>query len=288
MTEMPFPASALCALRKLLFAVLAMLFFAFAAQTVRAEAVKSSPVALEDMTWVELRDQIGAGKTTAIVPIGGTEQNGPFMALGKHNVRVEILARRIAAGLGNAIVAPVVSYVPEGGYAPPTSHMRFPGTLTIPDDVFEKMLVSIGQSLKVHGFRDVVFLGDHGGYKKSVQRAAAQLNKAWAGGEARAIVPDAYYQMSSEGFNAMLRASGHADNEIGTHAALADTALQLAVAPETVRLQQLHADRGAAPGAALGVYGGDPRRATAAMGEPGIEAIVSHTIVAIRKETRRP
>jgi creatinine amidohydrolase len=293
MTDMPFSAPIprasldLRALRALL-AVVVVMFLAFGGHAVRAETANASTVELEDMTWIELRDQIHAGKTTAIVPIGGTEQNGPFMALGKHNVRVSVLARRIAAGLGNAIVAPVIAYVPEGGYAPPTSHMKFPGTLTIPDDVFEKMLVSVGQSLKVHGFRDVVFLGDHGGYKKSVQRAVAQLNKAWAGGDARAIVPDAYYQTSSEGFNAMLRAGGHADNEIGTHAALADTALQLAVAPETVRLQQLRADgKGAAPGAAQGVYGGDPRRATAAMGLPGIEAIVSHTVAAIRKETSR-
>lgn len=251
-----------------------------------ADPSGASAVALEDLTWVELRDQIRAGKTTAIVPIGGTEQNGPAMTLGKHNVRVAVLARRIADRLGNAIVAPVIAYVPEGGYAPPTAHMKFPGTLTIPDEVFEKTLVSVGQSLKLHGFLNVVFLGDHGGYQKSVQRVVSQLNKAWLGSGVHAIVPDAYYHTSSAGFNALLRKAGHADNEIGTHAALADTALQLAVAPETVRLQRLHADlQAAAPGPAQGVYGGDPRRATAAMGQPGVEAIVTNTVDAIRRET---
>ncbi len=255
------------------------------ALTARADPTRLATVALEDLTWVELRDQIRDGKTIAIVPIGGTEQNGPAMTLGKHNIRVSVLARRIADRLGNAIVAPVIAYVPEGSYAPPTAHMRFPGTLTIPDDVFEKTLFSVGQSLKLHGFRDVVFLGDHGGYKKSVQRAVAQLNKAWVGSNTRAIVPDAYYESSSEGFNALLRANGHRNDEIGTHAALADTALQLAVAPETVRLQRLHGDpKGAAPGPAQGVYGGDPRRATAAMGQPGVEAIVANTVAAIRTE----
>ena len=251
-----------------------------------ADPSGASAVVLEDLTWVELRDQIRAGKTTAIVPLGGTEQNGPAMTLGKHNVRVAVLARRIADRLGNAIVAPVIAYVPEGGYAPPTAHMKFPGTLTVPDEVFEKTLFSVGQSLKLHGFLHVVFLGDHGGYQKSVQRAVSQLNKAWLGSGVHAIVPDAYYQSSSAGFNALLRKAGHADNEIGTHAALADTALQLAVAPETVRLQRLHAaPQGAAPGPAQGVYGGDPRRATAAMGQPGVEAIVTNTVDAIRRET---
>ena len=255
-----------------------------------AHAGPSGPatVALEEMTWVELRDHIRAGQTIAIVPIGGTEQNGPAMVLGKHNVRVAVLARRIAERLGNAIVAPVIAYVPEGSYAPPTAHMKFPGTLTVPEDVFEKTLFSVGQSLRLHGFRSVVFLGDHGGYRKSVQRAAAQLNKAWAGSDTQALVPEAYYAASSEGFNALLRASGHRDSEIGTHAALADTALQLAVAPQTVRETLLQGDpKGSAPGPAQGVYGGDPRRATAAMGQPGAEAIVVQTVAEIRKKTSR-
>jgi len=87
-------------------------------------------VFLEELTWTELRDLIRSGKTTVILPTGGTEQNGPHMALGKHNVRVKALAEKIARGLGNALVAPVLAYVPEGGIAPPTGHMRFPGTIT--------------------------------------------------------------------------------------------------------------------------------------------------------------
>src|SRR5664279_759139 len=128
-----------------------------------------SSVFLEDLTWTELKQQIAAGKTTIIVPIGGTEQNGPYMALGKHNVRSRALAEKIARALGNALVAPVVAYVPEGNLSPPTEHMRFPGTITIPDKVFEQVLESAARSFKLHGFRDVVFLGDHGGYQKDLR-----------------------------------------------------------------------------------------------------------------------
>ena len=88
------------------------------------------------MTWTEVRDAIAAGRTTIIVPVGGTEQSGPHMALGKHNVRAQVLAGRIAAQLGNALVAPVVAYVPEGSIEPPTGHMRFPGTISVPRDAF--------------------------------------------------------------------------------------------------------------------------------------------------------
>ena len=54
-------------------------------------------VFLEELTWTELRDAVRSGSTTAIIPVGGTEQSGPHLALGKHNVRVKLLAGRIAA-----------------------------------------------------------------------------------------------------------------------------------------------------------------------------------------------
>src|SRR5258708_12116951 len=101
-----------------------------AATSAFAQAPKS--VYLEDLTWTEVRDATAAGKTTIIVPIGGTEQSGPHIALGKHNVRVKILAGKIAAPLGNALAAPVVAYVPQRPTCPPPRHMRFPPPLSLP------------------------------------------------------------------------------------------------------------------------------------------------------------
>src|SRR5262249_51379206 len=112
---------------------LALLALVLVAGAPPAQAQPPETVFLEELTWTELRDLIDSGKTTIIVPIGGTEQNGPDMALGKHNVRVKALSEKIALALGNALVAPVIAYVPEGGVSPPTAHMRFPGTITIPD-----------------------------------------------------------------------------------------------------------------------------------------------------------
>jgi creatinine amidohydrolase/Fe(II)-dependent formamide hydrolase-like protein len=251
------------------------------AQLARAQAPHT--VQLQDLTWTELRAQIAAGKTTVIIPIGGTEQSGPYVALGKHNARAAWLSQQIAQQLGNALVAPVVAYVPEGGYAPPTAHMRFPGTITIPDSTFEQMLVSVANSFAVHGFRDIVFLGDHGGYQNDLKRVVAELNKAWAQTRVRAFVPPAYYESSSTGFAQILHQHGFHDDEIGTHAGMADTSLQLAVAPQMVRLDVLrHAVK---PGAVDGVYGGDPRRSSAQLGKLGTDAIVSRTVAAIREET---
>jgi len=253
------------------------------ALTQAAAAQVPGTVRLEDMTWTELRDDIHAGKTTIIIPVGGTEQSGPYLALGKHNVRVAVLSERIAQGLGNAIVAPVIAYVPEGSYAPPASHMRFPGTITVPDDVFEKTLESAANSFKIHGFKTIVFLGDHGGYQQDIRRVVVKLNTAWAGSGARALVPPEYYGTSSDGYAQILRQHGVSDGEIGTHAGLADTSLQLAVAPQMVRLDKLRG--GPKPGAADGVYGGDPRHSSAELGQLGADVVVSRTIEAIKKAT---
>ncbi|HWW99962.1 creatininase family protein [Collimonas sp.] len=268
-------------MQRLLRHVFASVILITAAHAVLAQAPKT--VFLEELTWTELRDQILAGKSTIIIPIGGTEQSGPDVALGKHNVRVKILSQRIAEGLGDALVAPVIAYVPEGGYAPPTSHMHFPGTITVSDDVFEKMLVAAANSFKVHGFKNVVFLGDHGGYLNDVRQVVAQLNKSWSGSPARAMMPPEYYDASSDGYAKLLRQRGFRDDEIGTHAGLADTSLQLAVAPQMVRQERLRN----APklGLADGVYGGDPRRSTAELGQLGIDAIIARTVAALKKDT---
>jgi len=252
--------------------------------SVRAQA--STSVYLEDLTSPELRARIAGGARTVLVPIGGTEQNGPHMALGKHNVRAKYLAGQIAQKLGNAIVAPVLPYVPEGSIAPPVAHMRFTGTLSIPDATFESILESTARSLRQHGFRDIVFLGDHGGYQKAEHAAADAINREWHGDpHARAYALSAYYDASQEPYIQLLRSKGYSDAEIGLHAGLADTSLMLAIDPSLVRSNQLNA--AAQVGPAGGVYG-DPRRASAELGRPGLQLIIDRSVRAIQDAVQHP
>ena len=261
--------------------LLALLLLPLALDATQAHAAS---VFLDDLTWTELRDDILAGKTTIIVPIGGTEQSGPHLALGKHNVRVKALAQKIAITLGNALVAPVIAYVPEGNVQPPTSHMRFPGTITVPDTTFERLLESAGRSFKLHGFRDIVLIGDHGSYQKSLTAVAQRLNREWAATPARAHAILEYYQASTTPYSQALRGRGVRDDEIGAHAGLADTSLAWAIDPALVRRDKLAA--GAAGGAAEGVTG-DPRRSSAELGQLGVDAIVAATVEAIKRATVR-
>src|SRR5215470_4008562 len=192
-------------------------------------------VLLEELTWTELRARLQAGKTTIIVPIGGTEQNGPHIALGKHNARVKVLAERIARELGDAVVAPVLAYVPEGGLSPATGHMRFPGTITVSEEVFRGVLESAARSFRHHGFRDVVFLGDHGSTQAGERAVAARLNREWASSAVRVHAVEEYYRAATADFAALLKSRGYRPDEIGQHAGLADTSLTLAIEPRLVR-----------------------------------------------------
>ncbi len=254
------------------------------AVAIRVPAQTPDSVLLADLTWPELQQRIRAGVTTVIVPIGGTEQNGPHMVLGKHNRRVLVLAERIAAVLGNALVAPVIAYVPEGNVEPPTSHMRFPGTITIPNATFEKVLEYAARSFKRHGFRDIVLIGDHGGYRKSLQAVATRMNAEWAVTPVRVHAIDEYYAVTETRFPQTLRSRGHSDAEIGSHAGLADTSLALAVDPGLVRAERMRS--GAGLTSAEGVYG-DPRRASAELGQLGADAIVAATVEATRRAVAR-
>jgi len=249
-----------------------------------AFAESPDTVFLEELTWTELRAFVQAGKTTIILPIGGTEQNGPHMALGKHNARVKVLAERIARALGDALVAPVIAYVPEGGLSPATGHMRFPGTITVPDDVFRRVLESAARSFRHHGFRNVVFLGDHGSTQAGEKAVAALLNREWQAAPARAHAIEEYYRAATDGFRDLLKTRGYRPEELGKHAALPDTSLTLAIDPRLVRASPLRDDQ--VPGGGTGVDG-DPRRASADLGRLGVDLIVSRTVAAIKESINR-
>jgi creatinine amidohydrolase len=242
-------------------------------------AAPSASVNLEDLTWPELRADIQAGKTTVLVPIGGTEQNGPHMALGKHNVRVKVLSGKIAHALGDALVAPVIAYVPEGDVDRPEGHLKFPGTITVPPAAFETTLEYAAKSFKLAGFRNIVFLGDHGGYQKDDEAVARRLDREWAATPVRAYALIEYYRASEDEFGQLLKSKGYSEAEIGTHAGLLDTSLMMGTDPSLVRTNLLGETK---PGD--GTHG-DPRRSSAALGQLGVDLIVKRTVAAIRTAT---
>jgi creatinine amidohydrolase len=237
-------------------------------------------VYLQELSSTELHDWLRQGRRTIIIPVGGVEQNGAHMALGKHNFRVQALAGRIATELGNALVAPVVAYVPEGRVSPPTEHMRYAGTISVPEAAFKAVIDGAARSFAQHGFADIVILGDSGNYQTALKAVADALNRDWKGGAARAFyIPD-YYQAAQQPFHKLLRERGLSSAQIGSHAGAADTSLMLAVDKSRV-----WPDKAAAASAGVS---GDPRSASAELGHLGTELIVQRSVAAIRQATAAP
>jgi creatinine amidohydrolase/Fe(II)-dependent formamide hydrolase-like protein len=151
---------------------------------------------LEEMTWIDVRDALKAGKTNVIVPTGGMEPNGVWLVTGKHNYVLHANCDAIARKMGNALCAPIVKFVPEGGIEPKTGHMTSPGTITAREETYQALLTDIAESLQAHGFKNVIFIGDSGGNQKGQQAVADKLTAKW-GGKALALHIGEYYDYAS-------------------------------------------------------------------------------------------
>ena len=245
----------------------------------------TTSVFLEDLTTSQVAAAVQQGTTTIIIPVGGTEQSGPHLTLGKHNVRVRVLAGRVAQQLGHTLVAPVLAYVPEGRIDPPTEHMRFAGTISISEQAFKAVLEGATRSFWQHGLRDVVLVGDHGGYQGALKALATSLQAAGARTGNRVVFVDAYYQATQTVYVDSLKAHGLSNSQIGQHAGSADTSLQMALAPATVFPEFFEQ---AAREGRKGGTAGDPRASSAALGQAGVDAVVRDTVAAIRKFVSSP
>ena len=253
--------------------------------TVSVSVFAQKSVYLEELTTAEVAAMVKNSPSVVIIPVGGTEQNGPHMTMGKHNSRVKVLAGKIAQQLSAAniptIVAPVVSYVPEGSINPPTEHMKWAGTVSISEETFKSMLLSAARSFRQHGFTDVVLIGDHGGYQTALAAVEATFNKEKSKTRVHYIAD--YYRATAStqsGYIAALRAKGLSDYDIGTHAGSADTSLQMAVDAGSVKADKFaEAAKSGRDGGTLG----DPRAASAALGQIGLDATVKMSVLAIQK-----
>jgi creatinine amidohydrolase len=237
----------------------------------------SNVMTIKDLTWVQVQTAVQAGHTTVIVPTGGIEQNGPHMIVGKHDYIVGWAANKIATGLGRTLVAPVVSYVPQGLYEPAEGHLRFPGTIGLPEPVFGQVLEGIARSLRAGGFKTICFIGDHGGSQDAQAEVAARLTKLWAKDGVLVLHVAAYYD-DKEQYKKLV-AEGETVAKIGQHAGIIDTSELMAIHPAGVDLSRYV--RPALIPITTGVVG-DPRTSSVERGRELIDMRVAAAIQQIR------
>lgn len=243
-----------------------------------AAAQGNAPVFLDELTWTEIRDRMQAGTRSVIIGTAGQEQKGPHMVDGEHKWVLTHTTERIARTLGDALVAPILTYVPEGSWEPPLrGHMAKPGSITLPEDRFVELLLHAGRSLKAGGFTQIIYIGDSGGNQRGMQKAAEQLNAEW-GGSARALFIGDYYTKAGEDMRTMLRAKGYTDEDIGSHAGMLDTSELLYVNPKLVRKERL-ARSGGGPDSGVN---GDPTKASAEIGAELLKIKIDNALNQIR------
>jgi creatinine amidohydrolase len=151
---------------------------------------------MEEMTWMDVRDALASGKTTAIITTGGMEPNGPFLVTGKHNYVLRTNCEAIARALGNALCAPTIKFVPEGGIEPKSGHMTSPGTISVREATFRGLLTDVVASLKQHGFTRIFLIGDSGGNQGGQRWVADSLTAIWKGAPLVAHIQE-YYDYAS-------------------------------------------------------------------------------------------
>ncbi|MDY3555020.1 creatininase family protein [Gemmata sp. JC717] len=239
-------------------------------------------VFVEEMTWMEVRDALKDQKTTVIVATGGIEENGPYVVTGKHNYILRATADAITRKLGNALVAPVVPFVPEGRIDPPAGHMKFPGTISLTEDTYQRLLTDICASFRAHGFRDIVLIGDSGGNQKGMKAVAADLNKKWADGKTRVHFVPEYYD--HESVDQWLASQGIKEVSEGLHDSFAVSATLAAVDPVLIRAKQRQAAK------KFSINGVDlaPPEKTVEWGKKIIDFRAETTVRAIRKAVTEP
>ncbi len=198
-------------------------------------------VFIEEMTWMEIRDAMKDGTDTVIVSTGGIEQNGPYLATGKHNYILQATTEAIARKLGKTLVAPNIAFVPEGNIDPPTSHMRYPGTISLTEDTYERLLTDVCSSLKTHGFRNIILIGDSGGNQTGLKAVEKVLNAKWAKTKTRVYYIPEYYDFGAVA--KYLAEQGIKQTPDGLHDDFAMTAMMMSVDPDTVRTKQRIAAR---------------------------------------------
>ena len=277
---------------KLTVPVLAAVLIASAVQDKKPDPVAPDPngpnpiaahptLFIEEMTWMEVRDALKAGKDTVLLATGGVEQNGPYLATGKHNIVLRATTQAIARKLGNTLIAPIVAFVPEGDIEPPTIHMKYPGTISLTEETFRALLVDICASFRTHGFRHVILIGDSGGNQAGMKKVAADLNAKWVDRKTRVHYIPEYYE--DETLDKWLEDQGIKEVDEGFHDSFEMEAQMLFVDPTTVRMKErIAAGKFRINGVDLA-----PAEKTAEWGRKIVDYRADLTVAAIKKSLAR-
>ena len=250
-----------------------------------APCAKTDLVEFEKMTWVEVKCEIAAGKTTALIYTGGVEQRGPHLANGGHNLIAHAVVEAIARKLGNAIYLPVLPYTPNDAES-------IPGTIGITNELLAAMLERIAEQAALNGFRNVILMGDHGGGQPQVyEEVAKKLDRRYRPNGIRVFYCDQVYRAANDAFDQYLAQHGYPP---GLHGYLYDTSQMMYLDKDNtwVRRDLVSSAVGdpvvdgkvqIGPQSPQNGILGDARRSTAELGKRAFDMKVDYAVRQIRR-----
>lgn len=227
---------------------------------------------IEELTWMEIRDAMKAGKSSALIVAGSTEQNGPYIPTGKHVFVLRATAEAIARKLGDTLIAPAIPFEP-GNFS------TTPGTIQVRDTTYDALVEDQAESLKANGFKHILLIGDSGGNQRGLERVATKLSAAWASSGITINYIKEYYDSwtaadgawDSLGIPKMVDEGIHDDYSVNSIIATVD--------PEKIRFKQRQdAGKASINGQTL-----VPLERTVANGKKLVEIRASITVEAIKK-----
>jgi len=258
-----------------------------------ATAAKQPLVEFEMMTWPEVKAAMAAGRTTALVYTGGTEQRGPQNVNGGHTLMGREIVRTIALRLGNAIAMPVLPYTPNNASA------DLPGTIGLTPEILGVVLERVVEQSMTTGFKNVVIMGDHGGGQPATYTEVAKKMDARYAPEGKHVYfCDQVYAKAQGDFDKWLIEHGYPSS---SHAGIPDTSTMLylggdkgwvrkeliataegdPVPPPGARGRGRGADPNAPPRKNNGITG-DARKSTAALGKMAFDIKIDYAVKQIQ------
>ena len=239
----------------------------------------------EDLTWMEIRDAIKAGKTTGLILTGGVESNGPYLATGKHNFVLKVVGDAIARKLGNALVAPIVTLEPGR----PDGERVAPGSVVLSQATYRAVLTDMANSMRGMGFTTVIMMGDSGGNQGAMKEVSAALDEKYQASGTRFYFIPEYYDYTS--VQKLIQESGIKEQiELGAsqgsdriHDEYGIDALMALYDPKSIRIdQRTKANKTTINGVSL-----LPMSKTLEMGKKIVELRAQLTVDAIKKLTMK-
>ena len=180
------------------------------------------------LSWTEIDQLPDKPDTVVVLPAGATEQHGPHLPCAVDSV--------IAAGVVGHALARLPDDVPAFAMAPITygkseEHLHFPGTVTLTGETLLATMIEVGESVYRAGFRKWLLVNGHGGQPQVMEMAARELRLRHGD---FIVVPSFTWRVPHVAGQFL----SEQERKLAMHAGHAETALMLALAPDTVHMDR--------------------------------------------------